>query len=734
MDIHLQRRIEWKTAGEPRVECVLWIEQDGSSMWTIDEKDKKAWPVFRLRNDVEADIKAGRACLVPPIKRYKALLLPGDKYTEKHKERAKRNYLLIAPLVEAGMPNICNRKERGRLIAELAKSTGRRKAQIYTLLRAFLQGGCTPYAVYPSYYLCGLTQEENHQTGEDNGQDFSKKRGRPSKTGRLGRNITAKDREKFKKGVFEFWLSGRARNLKEAWRLTKEKHFRIGSYETKEGSEVPLLPPDEDLPSFYQFEYYYRKHRDIKKEIEGREGSKEYEKNVRPVTGNSTQMAFGPGMIYQIDATVGDIYLVSFLDRTLLIGRPVIYIAIDVFSRLIVGFAVTLEGPSWEGAKQALECAFLNKVEFCKKYGVEITQDQWDVEGRCEALLGDNGEIAGYNPDSLVDPLGIRVATTPTDRPDLKGIVENKFLLVKETVIWIPGAVRPRRRVRGKDYRLEAVLDINQFCRLMIECILFYNNHRYLKKYRMDKQMIADKVVPIPQKLWEYGMKTRTGRLREVDPDVVRLNLQHKGEASVTPEGIRFQGLYYTCERAVREQWFTRIKGRSTRHVKVVRGPLVDTINLRLDKGKSFEECVLTDADKRFEGCDWYDVLEYFALKSKAAAEAESGLHQSAAEYHAKADRIVSEAKEMTKAALAGADLSNSERTHGIRENRKRHKAYERRQASVGSIGDTSQDQSVSEPATSLVPRLPAPAGYVPPAHPHDELRAAREKVRKHGK
>ena len=229
-------------------------------------------------------------------------------------------------------------------------------------------------------------------------------------------------------------------------------------------------------------------------------------------------------------------------------------------------------------------------------------------------------------------------------------------------------------------------------------------------------------------------MNARTGRLREADPDIVRLNLRHRGEASITPEGIRFQGLHYTCERAMREQWFTRIKGRRTRHVEVVRGSLVDTIHLRLDKGKSFEECILTDADKRFEGCDWYDVLDYFALKSKAVAEAEAGLHQAAAEYHAKAERIVSEAKEMTRAALADTDLSNSERTRGIRENRKRHKAYERRQEGVRSNRDATQSRLVSEPPTAPVSKSPAPMGYVPPAQLHDELRAARERVRKHGK
>jgi hypothetical protein len=62
------------------------------------------------------------------------------------------------------------------------------------------------------------------------------------------------------------------------------------------------------------------------------------------------------------------------LDRKLIIGRPVIYIVIDVFSRLIVGFAVTLEGPSWAGAKLALENAFSDKASYCKQFGINITR------------------------------------------------------------------------------------------------------------------------------------------------------------------------------------------------------------------------------------------------------------------------------------------------------------------------------------------------------------------------
>lgn len=51
----------------------------------------------------------------------------------------------------------------------------------------------------------------------------------------------------------------------------------------------------------------------------------------------------GPGSRYQIDATIGDVYLVSEYNRNQIIARPIIYVVIDVFSRMITGVYVGLE-------------------------------------------------------------------------------------------------------------------------------------------------------------------------------------------------------------------------------------------------------------------------------------------------------------------------------------------------------------------------------------------------------
>lgn len=718
MLIQVNTLIEWQAAeGDPLIERVLWMDEDRTGIYTIDINDKKAWPIFQRYEEIEAALATKRARIIEKVDKYLALLLPDDKYVEKHAARARKNYVLILPLIENSDPRIYNRKDRGRLVAELARDIKRRKTQITTLLRKYWQRGCLPNALYPDYYKCG-----HPERGESNGNESSQTKGqkddqnmagRPSDT---GRKITAEDKAKFRCGIDDFIKTGKARRLPRAWELTKEKYFKIGDKELPDGTQVPILPPAEDLPSLRQFRYYYYKTRDPKEEIVAIDGEIEFECNNRPILGNETLRAFGPGAVYQIDATVGDIYLRCYLNRKHIIGRPVIYIVVDVFSRLITGFAVTLEGPNWAGAKLALENAFTDKVAYCKQFGIDISEDDWPAKGKWEALEGDNGEVAGYNANSLVDPLGMRVANAPSERPDLKGIVEGRFPIINKLAIeWVPGATRPRRKRRGKDYVLDATLDLNQFRKLFIVSILRYNKRR-LEKYRISREMIADAVEPIPVEMWKWGMRKLTGKLRVEDPEILRVNLLPRGKGKITPQGICFKGLYYTFDQGLHDQWFLRGTGKRVKYVDIVYEPTVDRIYLRMGKGKRFEECVLTEADRRFQGLDWYEVLEYFALKKAAAKADETNQQQHAAIYNALANRIVSEANEMNKLALADDSRSKKARREGIKDNRKALKIYERKHGTNG----LSQKVETDAPAP-VIPFKPSSktksdGGYITPS------------------
>lgn len=717
--------LEWRINDEdkPRVERVLFIDEAKAGVWAIDVDDGRAWPAYHRYEDLEADFARGSFRVLPKLNKYIATLLPDDEYLKKHSERAKRNYALIAPLVEADDPRIFARKTRGRMVKQRAEQSGRREALIFTLLRRYWQGGCIPNTTLPDYYNCGQTKDR---------QDHGKKRGRPNNG---GRNATPEDKRNFQRGIDDFKKSGIARKLRGVWELTLSKYFNVGYDELPDGTLVPILPPANERLSFDQFKNWYYKNRDPKTEIIADEGEKGFESNNRPTLGDETHTAFGPGAVYQIDATIGDIYLRCYLNRKLIIGRPVIYIVVDVFSRLIVGFAVTLEGPSWVGAKLALENAFSDKVTFCKQFGIDVTEAVWPVKGKCEKLVGDNGEIAGYNANALIDELGVGVANAPTRRPDLKGIVESRFPIVKGIAIeWVPGAVRQKRKRRGKDYRLDATLDLNQFRRLMIKCIMHYNNSRRLEGYRMSLPMIADEVEPIPVKIWNWGMQKLTGKLRpEDDMEALSIKLLPREKAPVTSDGIRFRGIHYTCERALEEQWFLRLKGKRAKRVEIVHESLVDKIYLRLGKGR-YEPCVLTPADERFKGCDWYEILEYFALKKQAAKAAETNQLQSAAVFRAEAEKIISEARGMNKSALADDVRSKTARTRGIRVNRTALKIHERKH---GMNNFTSKEDSNKSAKVIPLKRPEKPTnnrGYVPPARPYSELRKAREGVRKHGR
>jgi hypothetical protein len=717
---------------------VLYVNPSNSEVWVIDVNYEKAFPVFYRYDELQNSVLANRAQVIINYEPYSVITLSdeelGEGFAEYSKHRDKA-WELIRPLLEIQVHKLFNRKERGRLIAEYAKRVSIRKQTIYFYLRRYWQRGCVKNTLFPDWQNCGSTKDR---------QDHGKKRGRPSTetllTGQpTGRNVTPHDEEIFREGIERFIKSGVVKDLPSAWQMIKEKWYSTGEYILKSGLEgddiVPILLPPAERPSLPQFRYFYYKHRNRVQEIIEQEGQNEYDRNVRPVLNNSTDMAFGPGAVYQIDATVGDIYLVNDFNREYLIGRPVIYIVIDTFSRLIVGFAVTLEGPSWAGARLALENAFRNKVESCAELGINITEDMWPVQGKCESLLGDNGEIKSYNANSLVD-FGVRVSNAAAYRPDWKAIVERNFLTIKGLYVdFTPGIVRPRRNVTGRDYRYEARLSLLGFRQLMALCVLDYNNTYYIKDYPLDLHMIRAKVDPIPSRLWEYGMNNLTGRLRNINDDNLRLNLLPTGKASVRAEGIYFNGLYYMCERAIREQWFERIKGKRPRPLDIVSEPIVDRIHIRSNQGRLFEACQLTPAYKRFAGKDWYEIREYFAWKRQQGQSIIPEIDQSKAEFHAQKERLISEEIKATEEAIKVANISKRARSKNIRANRNQLKSYERKHGTLSSTSrllesDASEHSHETTSNKQLI-RVSSAKDYVPPAKPLDEIRAARERAKR---
>jgi len=407
----------------------------------------------------------------------------------------------------------------------------------------------------------------------------------------------------------------------------------------------------------------------------------------------------GPGAKYQIDATVGDIYLVSQFNRADIIGRPILYFVIDVFSRMVTGIYVGLEGPSWIGAMMALANAASDKVKFCAEYGIEITETDWPCRHMPDVILGDRGEMEGKSADTLINALGVRIENTPPYRADMKGIVEQYFHTINTTVtVHLPGHVKPDMSQRGgRDYRLDAKLDIRQFTKIIIECVLYHNNEHLLEGFERDADMIRDSIQPVPISLWEWGIKNRSGLLRSFPEDVVKLCLLPAAQASVTARGIRFKGIYYLCDLAAREGWFEKARAKGAFRVDISYDPRDMTrIYLRNTAGSSYEVCYLADWQEKYRGKCFDEILYLHESEKRGRQGCSAKTLEARINLGARVDEIVAEAAKQAKQTPL--PKSKAKRTGNIRFNRGLEKGT-LRQEEAFRLGE---DKSVGEPEPLL--------------------------------
>lgn len=711
--------IVWPTQSLNEIELterVLWIDEGYAIAFVFNINADKGFPEIRNISDILEAFSNGTA--------YKqeydpwARIIKDENLTERILQIRDKRWHTIKFIVEKE-PEIYYRHLRGTLVKKLVENynIGRNKNRItektvYGYLRKFWQRGKTINALLPDY--------ENSAGKGKTKATGKKKRGRPRKYATEeeigeGINITEEDRKTFRTAIALYYHTPKKNTLKTAYELMIQ-HFYQDQLLIDDNYGKSQLASGKAIPTLGQFKYWYKKeHSDWKKIVTSRYGSKEFNLNHRAISGNSTNQTIGPGSRYEIDATIGDFYLVSKFNRSEIIGRPVIYVAIDVFSRLIAGIYVGLEGPSWMGAMMALANTVTDKVQFCQGYGIEINEETWPCYHLPEILLADRGELKGKGVEPMIRNLKIRVENAAPYRADWKGIVERNFRTMQGyTKPFIPGDVDINSMKRGgRDYRLDAKLDLHQMTKIIIQLVREHNT-KYLENYNRDEELIADEIAPIPVDLWQWGIANRSGKLRTFPEDIVKLNLMPTEEATITARGIKLKGkeMYYTCERAEIEQWFSRARSnqlsKAEKKLEVSYDPRKsEFIYIPSQDGRSFEKCRIIDPDGKYLGKTFEDI-EYLAQyearqTQKHQAQSLHGKIEAAEEI----EKVVEQAETMTS-AQSDENLSKRQRISGIRENRASEKAKQRdnegfvlgeeQETSNSSNQSSSEESKVSKP------------------------------------
>lgn len=414
-------------------------------------------------------------------------------------------------------------------------------------------------------------------------------------------------------------------------------------------------------PTIGQLRYNGKKFFDKLYVLKNRRGSIRWNKDYRPLVGEASQGLVGPCHRYEIDSTIADVYLVHRINRNWLIGRPVLYVVVDGYSRMIVGVHVGLEGPSWNGARHALYNAYTPKKDFCSRYGIDIDESEWPCFHLPVELTADRAELLSEAGETMSNTLGTVLNIPPPYRPDWKGIVESRFRLINEKldIKFIPGGVDARRLERGdRDYELDAVLDLDEFTRMVIAGVLVHNSNLRLP-HLQTPEMIAEDLDPTPINIWNWAMSHNMVNTKVVSQAELKIALLPSQECRITRGGIQFQGVLYTCELAKRESWMAESHNFRSRYVRVWYDP--NSIeNCWVKDGADFQPLTIVPQQaKKYSGYRMEEVVDFLNATRQVSPDARYQALNRSAKLKALQEDTISVAKE--KKSLAGMPRSKAD-------------------------------------------------------------------------
>ena len=418
-----------------------------------------------------------------------------------------------------------------------------------------------------------------------------------SPNGNTKKKQLTEDEKNFRWALNKFFYNRNCNSLKTAYlMMLKEKYY----------DENRLK---ENHPSIHQFKYFYRKTKKLQTYFISRNGIKSYQRNNRPLTGNGIRTfapTVGTGMF---DSTICDIYLIN--ESNQLVGRPILTACVDAYSGLCLGYSL-----SWEGGMNSIRSLLLNmvcdKVSYCKKFGILINREDWDCSDILPSVfVTDKGsEYRSENFEQITE-LGVSIINLPSYRPELKGAIEKFFDVIQslfKPYLKGKGLIEPDFRERGAhDYRKDACLTLNDFEKIILHCIIFYNSKKVVKGFPYTNEMINANIQPFRSIIWNRNRSRFESNLITVDKKHLALTLLPRTIGTFSRQGLKVNRLKYHCSGYTEDY----LRGGTA---TVAYNP-DDVSSVWLTEKGYFTEFTLTD--NRFEKKTLNDSLQLLASQQK---------------------------------------------------------------------------------------------------------------------
>lgn len=279
---------------------------------------------------------------------------------------------------------------------------------------------------------------------------------------------------------------------------------------------------------------------DEEKKVRKRLGNKVARERHEPHRGEFPDADY-PLQVVELDHTEVDIILVDELYRKPL-GKPYLTMAIDVYSRMVMGIYLSFDPPGAIGTGLCMAHMLLPKEIRLAKLGVEGEWPCWGVPG---VLHLDNArEFRGEMMQRACGKYEIRLEYRPVKTPHYGGHIERLMGTCMRKVHTLPGTTFSNPQQRGAyDSEKMAALTLREFEQWLTTYIIeIYHRSVHSTTHQMPYERFRDGILGTPDQPGT-GMPERI-----YDEKQVRLDFMPAIRRTVQQSGVLIDHVHYYAD------------------------------------------------------------------------------------------------------------------------------------------------------------------------------------------
>ncbi len=449
----------------------------------------------------------------------------------------------IAPMVESEPIEVLLNVERvNAYAASRMVEFGVKAEQIVRAVRAYLAGGKKKEALLPGWERRGAPGKSRYPTPKDDNNPL-KRAGRRNVAVEAGYahlagiQATPEVREKLRLG-YRKYKTGKHISVRMAYTMTLAEYW-AESVVITDGVRKVTLKPLEELPTYDQFRRHGPGADPANSATRINLGAHRWQRDHRALPGTERDKVVAAAQWGGMDSTSDDQNLVLGIDRTIALSASSNTKVTEGYTGYILGFHSGFERPSTMTALMAIAHSAESKVEFCKRYGIDITDNEW-IALHLRRIRGDNGEHKSEGGINSLTKAQISLEFVQSYAAERKGTPESKHqTLHRASGHQLAGSTQGERHRRGDvDPKKDACRTHGEYMYHAIKAILYHNNVQRVE-HLLTLEMRAEKVEPTRAAILKWMITKGYVTTDEPNMSVIRAACLPVLKGVVTRQGIQ---------------------------------------------------------------------------------------------------------------------------------------------------------------------------------------------------